>query len=561
MIRNKWLWTAFALLISVSFLGYFSPRSGGCGRSAFLEDMKAGAQGRLFEKNVPREEFAGARFFEMGLRENAPLTPRAKERLHKRTWQRLVALQTADRMGVQTSPAEVLEAIARDPNFAANGAFSRERYRSVVESQLHVNIETFESYLRQELTIQKLIGMIESVFLTSPIDLQRRLSNITDSFAVEYVVLKNAAIKTEVKATPDDAQKFYEEHKKLFMEPAKVSVKYVSFPITNYLANIPITESDMKDYYEEYDEEFKATDTNSATTRLPFEQVTNTIAARLKVFAAERAAKDAATELTLRLTDRSEKALGFDEAAAGQKLAVSTSAFFTISSKVPGLDVGRDFNKAAFDLDPDDRTRSFSDPIAGSNAVYVLSICERVEERIPAFAEVKNRAMELARRDAQEAAFLQKCKDIRRTIRKDMEEGKSFQKAAASAAGLTVKTTETFSAYTGLTNDLTYSDELVSSVIYMHKGELSDLVPTTNGVLLAYIRDRQTGDPATMLLLKPQMQSLLDRYNVSVLFHDWEDYLLSKAAFEDYAPIRQEEEEPTSDTEEEDANTAIPFEP
>lgn len=556
MIRNKWLWTGFALLISVSFLGYFSPRSSGCGGDAFREDMKAGNQGRLFDRNVSRDEFMTARFFEMGLRENLPLAPEARERLHRRTWQRLAALRAAEQMGVRASSEELLEAIARDPNFAVNGVFSRERYRATVESQLRMGLATFESYLLQELTLRKLADMLESLLLTSPMDLQRRLSNLTDTFTVQYAALTRDTVHVQATTTPADAERFYDEHPTTFTEPAKVSVKYVSFPITNYLAGVTIAESDMKDYYEEYDQEFMSDDTNTPAARLPFEQVTNTIAARLRDHEAGRAARNAATEFVMKLTDRSENALGFDAIAAGQGLTISTSGLFTLAGHVPGLQVAADFNKAAFDLDATDRTRSFSDAVTGSNAVYVLSVHERVEERIPAFAEVKERATKLARQEAEEAAFLKQCRDVRRSLKKELESGKTFAQAA-SVAGLSIKTTEPFSVYEGLTNEMSYSEELVSSVMYLNKGELSDVVPTTNGVILAFISDRQAGDPAATVLLKPQMQSLVDRYNVAVLLRDWEDYLLAKSGFEDYAPVKLEEERASEQDEEEEPYNPI----
>lgn len=558
MIRNKWLWTGFALLISVSFLGYFSPRSTGCGGKAFREDMKAGNQGTLFGRNVPRNEFMTARFFEMGLRENAALTPAARERLHQRTWQRLAALRAAEQMGVRVSPDEIAETIARDPNFAVNGAFSRERYRATVESQLRIGLTTFESYLLQELTLRKLADMLESLLLTSPADLQRRLSNLTDIFTVQYAALTRDTVRTEVTTTAADAERFYDEHQKLFTEPATVSVKYVSFPITNYLAGVTIAEADMKDYYEEYDHEFLSGDTNAPAARLPFEQVTNTIAARLRDHEAEKGARNAATELVMKLTDRSENALGFDAIAASQGLTICTSGFFTLTGHVPALQVASDFNKAAFDLDPADRSRSFSDAVTGSNAVYVLSVHERVEARIPAFAEVKEHATTLARHQAEETAFLKRCGDLRRSLKKDLESGKTFAQAAG-VAGLTIKTTEPFSVYEGLTNDTSYSEELVSGVMYMNKGELSDLVPTTNGVIIAFISDRQAGDPSATVLLKPQMQSLVDRYNVAVLLRDWEDYLLSKSGFQDYAPVRVDEE--TASARDEEEEPVSPIEP
>jgi len=357
--------------------------------------------------------------------------------------------------------------------------------------------------------------------------------------------------------------KFYQEHKKLFTEPAKVRVKYVPFPITNHLAGITIRESDMKDYYEDYEDEFNAQDTNNPAARLPFEQVTNTIAARLLHHEAEKKAKNVATDFVMRLADRLDASLTFDDAASARGLAVYTSGFFSVKSELPGIDAGLDFNRVAFDLDPADRSRSFSDAVVGSNTVYVLSFQDRIEERIPLLAEVRERATALAKRDAEETAFLAKCKDIRRAIRKDMDGGKSFP-LAVTAAGCNVVTTEPFSVYGGLTNEAhaAYAEQIVMGVIYMTKGELSDAIPSTNGVLIAHLADRQAGDPAAMLMLKPQMQSVIDRSGVSVLLRDWEDQLLSLAGFEDYMPLRTAEEEGDAAKPEEDKPEPInPIEP
>jgi hypothetical protein len=125
-----------------------------------------------------------------------------------------------------------------------------------------------------------------------------------------------------------------------------------------------------------------------------------------------------------------------------------------------------------------------------------------------------------------------------------MDGGKAFP-VAVTAAGFNVSTTESFSVYGGLTNEAetAYAEQIVRGVIYMSPGELSDPLPSTNGVVILHLADRQGGDPAAMLMLKPQMQTAIERSSVSVLFHDWENHLLSQAGFEDYMPLRTAEEE------------------
>ena len=161
MIRNKILWGAFAVLISISFVFAFS--RGGCEK-----DTSTRAAGRIYGEDVSPEELQAARFYELGLQRNVNLPPEAYGYLRERAWQRIAALKTADQLGITVSNSEIARAIQGDKTFLENGVFNKDRYVTVVERQIGVTVGTFEEYVRQELMLQKLEQVSDAFVWTSP---------------------------------------------------------------------------------------------------------------------------------------------------------------------------------------------------------------------------------------------------------------------------------------------------------------------------------------------------------------------------------------------------------
>jgi hypothetical protein len=551
MIRNKWLWGGFAVVISIMFVGTFSPAKGGC----YADKKNPHGSGQLYGETVSAEEFNMARFFELGMRSNANLNPEAAEHLRIRTWKRLAALRTADRMGITVSDDQVGETICRDSNFAVSGVFSKEKYRGFVENQLRVSVSSFESYVRQELTLRKLAGVLEATIWTSPTELSQKLENLTDSLTVEYTTLNLSNTVGQIKVSDDEVKEFFEANKEFFQIPEKVNVKYVAFPISNYLANAEIKDDDVREYYDNHIEDYSTpvtndiAGTNDIAEHMPLEEVKDGITEILRHDFAVLKAKDAATELVMALTpsDRDQKAPSFEAVAAASNLTVSTSVFFAMKEKVPGLSVDRSFNKAAFDLEPDDPNRSFSDAIVGSNAIYVIAANQKAEARTPDLEEVRNVAEPLARRASEKKLFLQKVTQVRDSIKKALESGKTFTKAAEEAH-LKVTTTKPFTIYeTGMaeTNDIEHYEEFLPKITSLKKGEISEPVEIKGGALLAYIAERTPGDLMAVETLRPQLVATLDRYRAEILFEDWCNFALAKAGFTNL--VSETAEKQTSD--------------
>jgi hypothetical protein len=271
----------------------------------------------------------------------------------------------------------------------------------------------------------------------------------------------------------------------------------------------------------------------------PFEEVKGQIETLLTKKAEMELAKSHALEFVVTLSpDRDGNAPTFEDAAKGTNLTVLTAGPFSRFETVPGIDASSDFNASAFNLTmaPDSY---FSDPIEGMDGVYVVALTEKIPERIPTFDEVADKVMPVAKKQAVAEALTKKAGEIRDAAIKAVAEGKSFAETLSSF-GVEAKTTGEFTANTLPTEDQ-YGKLLMRGVMARNEGEVTDLLPLEDEILLAYVAQRTPGDPTTYESLKQNIVSTLRRQYGRILFDSWQEQLLADAKLEEKAVPSAEE--------------------
>lgn len=535
LIRNKLIWTLIAVVIVFAFV-LAGAATDGCGNN---QQTGRGA-GSLFGEEISRQELAQAQYFELGLRQTQ-LDDEQRVMLRKRAWMRLAALKTAADLGIRVSDAEVGAAIQRDATFQENGVFNKERYKAIVEQQLRVPVSVFETYLRQELAFRILGGVLESAVWSSPYEVQQKLNNLTDRFTVDVATLGTNKV-ADAKASSEEIQTYFEENTDRFMIPERVAVRYVCFPISNYVAKTHVTRESIELAYTNHLDRYTSTDTNGVSTTTPLTNVFATIREELTREEATFLAKDDATEFVMSLAkDRYGHQSTFEESAKSWAVTIHTSELFSATDVVTNLAVGPSFNRAAFELE-DQGDNSFSDAVVGDEDVFVLAAHVRQPERIPDLDEVRADVVPLANADARRKALLAKANDIRNAIVTATQGGQSFSKAAEEA-GLTVVTTKPFTVYEGMGDEIPGSFRISQEVVSLASGEISETIDAEDDVHIVHVVRREIGDFGQSAGLRPQLVQTLDRYLSNLLFTRWGEYILELGNYKDNFPVKVGEEE------------------
>ncbi len=528
LIRNKFVWGAFAILVSVAMVGLFSPTMGGGqgGRDRTL--------GKLYGQPVSADAFNRARRFALGIQGRAGDTPEERAALEKQVWQRLAMLKKAERMKITVTDSELAAAIQQNPAFQENGRFSPRQYEALVRVQMRVDLPVFEAYLREEMILQRLTAAIGQSLWIAPDEVERTVRDFTDRFSIAVTALPYHSITGSVTVTEADAIAYYEAHPERFREPEARRVRYVEWPASAFEESVNIPLADIEAYYEnnrrDFEMEAAAThdDAPYETAYQPLEAVSNTIHATLlherAINAALRGAMDFADALA---PGRYSDGTPFDEVAAAAGLSVATTAYFSAWSEVPGIDAGHEFNRAAFRLMPDDPAGYYSYPVRGEQAVYVMAFESEREPYVDAWSNVTERATVLARRTAEDAAFDAFTRSTRDALTAAIEAGTSVAEAAATL-GLSITNPPPFSIYDSEPGQMEHFNRIVAAVIELHAGDVSEPVRTADGALLVTVLDRSPGAAMAAEMIRPEVQDMLHSYRVQAHIETWADDLLAR---------------------------------
>lgn len=551
LIRNKYVWSGFAFIVILSFVAWQTKT----GR--FADEEAKNADGNLDGKPVPAAEMRSAYFnsyLYMSLMVGRPLkvTSRVEEALKHMAWRRLIALRGAQEADIVSSPEEVVTAIQQQPFFQDKGQFSRQRYTAFVQQflpNLRATENQFEDHIRQEIIMSKARLMLAQATWVAPLEIEEVYHQLYDTFVVSYVKLTRDELAKTVTVSDAETRAYFEAHTNDFMIPAKMRVKYVTFPFARFLDEGAVEDAALRSYYDEHIEEFTTRGTGDLMSARSFEEVEDTLRDQLAREAADAASGDQAADFEVALApDRKGEARSFETVVRAAGLTATTSAVFTLNGPVPGLQVGPDFNKSAFALrpTPDDY---FSHPVRGSNACYVLAFDEKVDARVPAYDEVRAEARRAALEQAGSNMLAQTAETIHQTVADALQRGKTFAQAMRPYR-LEVFTTEPFAVRTGLDmedEDTFYA--LTKKILFLNAGELTDVTPVEGGAVIGHVDSRIIADRTLLASIKNELGQYIRKRREDLAFREWQEYLLAAHKFEDSVAKKKAVAEESEDAE------------
>ena len=511
MVRNKWLWGAFALLVAVAF-GASDIWSSASSGTAETERI-----GLLGGKSVDPVRFDSVvRLLRLEARANgsdAPVEPRA-------VWELCAALARADEAGLRVPDAQIGAAVHNDASFRdASGAFSAQRYRELLAAA-DLTPAMYENVLRTRILLDRVQAAVAFGPWSAPSVLEDRLRGFTDSYTICTATLTNAFSAATAEVSGEEIRAFYDSHLELFDEPEKRQVAYVSFKAADYEDKVGSFEAEgdedpVLDYYNDHYEDYLAedsADSDEGPKMKPLEEVRDQV---VKALAAERArdlAYQAAGEFADLFLDRDAADLvpaDFARLAAEQGATVRTTRLFRASGDYPvNFKVSPDFVAMAFDLGGDSMRDLVGDPVgAGEDEAFVEMLVTNVPAHVEPFEAVAERAGRLAREDKADRSFQEAVNTAREAIVRGLEEEKDFRELATSL-GLEVGTNVVFSALMSGQDDapVPAARDVARLMVQLGKGDFSgDCVSVGPDAMFFYVVDRQPGDANASGFVRMQM--------------------------------------------------------
>ncbi len=427
-------------------------------------------------------------------------------RLEQFALHRHAALAMADELRVPgPTPAE-LEAFVktRGAFMGQDGSFDATRY-SQFRDTLKLNQGASEGDVARVLAddyrydaMQKLLAGPGYVMQA---DVKNELGQSDTSWTLALATTDYAAFAPKIEPSEAELSKYFEENIFRYELPPHVRVRSVDFPASAYVAQVQVSDADVRAYYDANPARFPkpaaAGADGKASVELPaagtpdadFAAVRAQVQAALVLERSRQIAARNASDLTLALYEGKIDRANVDAYLRERGLTARPLAPFSRDSVPAELAGSSEVGDAAFKLDD---TRYYSDAVATVDGSAVLLWEESIPARQPQLIEVSARVLADFIENEKRKKFVDAGRIARTRIEARLKAGDSFEKAAAAAAdsGLTfeVKSLPAFTAREPA-QDVDYS--ILGSIQTLQKGALSEMIMAGTKGTIVQVIDRQ----------------------------------------------------------------------
>ena len=516
LIRNKWVWGVFAIIVSAAFCfeDLFSTRE--------REESSGGSAGTLAGESVKASLFAEIAEDVRGVGRQRDWTLKAHE-VNRSAWENYAALKVAEKDGITATDAEVSAAIRRDPSFQMNGGFSFALYQRLLREN-SLTPECFEAFLKRRPTLSRIAdAMLGAASWSSPMELDQAVADMTDVFTVKVARFSQDR-KAADKIKLDDAalRKWYDANTNSLALPERVRIRFVKFDATakEVLARMTVTEDEMRDRYDVTVDRYTSTGTNGVETVKKFEEVKGEIEKELRRMAAVQFFE---TNINSRAyaVKAAKGSSRLDEIAKEDGLKVETSDWFATDGSFQEGFMKRSyqicpgasgFAEAVAELDMESEDLRYA-VISSDRAVWLIEKAEVSPRHIPTFEEAKAAIRPRALREAKADAFKAEVEaKIAKGVKTVLAEGQVSTNLTFTVADLGAN---------GFQDQMT----VARAAMKLKKGELSGFELTSAGKALVVIcENRAEGDAAKAMVLRSRVAddiSMLQRRQIPEAWMKW----------------------------------------
>ncbi|MCG6972251.1 MAG: SurA N-terminal domain-containing protein [Desulfobacterales bacterium] len=164
-------------------------------------------------------------------------------------------VQEAKKLKFRVSEKELANAILHIPAFQRSGVFDKYLYKSVLD-RLRMTPESFEAAQKNQMLIDKLRTLVTSNAKVSHQEVRDWYDWLNTSVDIEYAFFDPNQYNN-VLISEEQIKSFYEKHKEKYKTDTMIKVRYVHFDPKQYQSKVKLSDSEVREYYDENLESFK----------------------------------------------------------------------------------------------------------------------------------------------------------------------------------------------------------------------------------------------------------------------------------------------------------------
>ena len=398
----------------------------------------------------------------------------------------IVLRHEAERLGIQPSDAEIVEAVKNFPALQGQSGFDPAKYDQVergVLPSLGFTDAQLRELARDELCLKRIKEVVASGVSLPESESKSNYEQLYGKNFVSVVRVRSADFLKEIKPSDDDVKKYYEAHKTELKTEEKRKVEFVRLALS--------------------DEQKKLKDKE-----------------RIDVL---QKLADHANDVSQALLDKGD----FRQVADKFQLPVETTGEFTMSAPDPKLKADPQLNQAAFKLTQQEPN---SDPLQAADGFAILHLAGVVEARPLTLDEAKQKIVDQIKNDRSREMAMAKGRKAAETVRNGLKAGQPLQFTLEQAGGLKAEKMEPFTvADAADAKNPTEKPQNEAADMMMVKnvsaqlqpGDVSDFVPWIDGGLIVLMEKREPPDPAKYQQTKATFEERYMKTASEYVFMEW----------------------------------------
>ena len=168
----------------------------------------------------------------------------------------------AERLGLSVSNPELQDELqhgALGPSLFPNGTFIGEQAYDDFVSQFNMSVPQFEQAMKEDLLRRKLMDMISGAATVSNAELEAQFEKDNTKVKFEYAVLTTDQLKKQIQPSEAELKAFFEKNKQSYVNsiPEQRKVSYILIDASKLAGQIKVTPDDLQRYYNEHMDEYR----------------------------------------------------------------------------------------------------------------------------------------------------------------------------------------------------------------------------------------------------------------------------------------------------------------
>ena len=530
LIQSKIVWGLFILLVAFAFVAMDMATTDGAPQETISDVL-----GTIFEEDITRGEFLSSYrnvylIYSIMTGEALQIDEETDLALTEAAWNRLAVLKKVKEIGYTATPDQIIDTIKSLPIFQnqQTGGYDANVYNSFVDNFLTSMGMTAKDFER---------AYAENIILEQASLAAGQNAIVTEEETIETYHLLNDLITLDTALIPkkkklakrvnqNEAEEFYNNNKSLFEMPERVAIDYVIFDISEYIDSADVSEEMIIQSYSNNIENYRLNNELDSENIIKYQELTEVrsdIESNLKLSIARQTAFMKADTLVAALSN--EDSDFYEESEALGKEVFKDMKPFTLNESLGNIDNTAAFTTAAFNLDLTPN-QYYSDPVVGSDHIYVIALKERLPAYVPNFEEVADIALKLAQEQIEENAYNAFVNDTFEKIESLLSEGKSFKEAIKSTR-LSSKTLKPYNSQIPL--DHPKAAILMEQTYLLDSGQLAPPIQTEDGVLISFVSLRDVANTNELSNQKERIQASLIQQKRANLISSWQAGIIAEA--------------------------------